>query len=370
MSPATLDAQYFDGRSARAQPVQLRLDGDELVLSGAFGERRYPQRQVQWPERVRHGQRQAHLPDGGVLSSTDARAWDDWAHAATGGRGLGEGLALRLISSWPRVMASLLLTIALLAAAWIWGLPAGADALARRLPASLEASLGDEALGQVRALMLKPSALSQAEQQQWRERFAHMVASQAGPDRPPTTYQLHFHAAPKAMGPNAFALPGGHIVVTDALVALLKDQPDSVLGVMAHELGHVRERHGLRRLLHASLGSALAGVMMGDFSGLLAGAPLLLELGYSRDFEREADHHARQLLLDSGRSPRAMVVLFERLQALRQGERRDQAQRAMQERGVQPPAADEPSGSSVLQRLDIAFSTHPADAERIAFFSR
>ncbi|TXD95922.1 hypothetical protein FUT87_06250, partial [Mitsuaria sp. TWR114] len=66
----TLLADYFDGRSARARPVRLWLEHEQLVihdqdLDGV--ERRYPIRQVQWPERTRHGQRQAQLPDGGVL---------------------------------------------------------------------------------------------------------------------------------------------------------------------------------------------------------------------------------------------------------------------------------------------------------------
>ncbi|MDH0864029.1 M48 family metallopeptidase [Mitsuaria sp. GD03876] len=367
----TLRADYFDGRSARARPVRLWLEHDHLVVHDQeldAVERRYPVRRVVWPERTRHGQRQAQLPDGGVLTTQDAGAWDDWAQASTGGRGLGTGLAVRWFSSWKHTAVALLAVVLVAAATWRWGVPVAADVVARNVPASIEQKIGDEAMDQLEGFLLKPSQIPAAEQRAWRERFAAMVASQPGT---PTPYQLHFRDTGRRLGPNAFALPGGHIVVTDELLKLLGDQPDAVLGVLAHELGHVREQHGMRLMMRASLVGTLLGFAIGDFSSLLAGAPtLLMNASYSRDFERAADAQARQLLIDSGRSPRAMLTLFERLNDWRHD----------REVAAKQAAASEPKGLGrdvreaatvgAGEMLRIAFSSHPADEERMRFFER
>jgi predicted Zn-dependent protease len=159
-------------------------------------------------------------------------------------------------------------------------------------------------------------------------------------------YRLHFRAGPKALGPNAFALPGGDIVLTDALVELAADEPDIITGVLAHELGHVRHRHGMRLALQAGMVAGVSGLLVGDFSALLAGLPAwLAQADYSREFEREADLHARQMLQAAGISPRVMVRFFERLTAYQQQRGQDKSP------------------------LPMAFASHPAHAERIAFFN-
>ena len=142
------------------------------------------------------------------------------------------------------------------------------------------------------------------------------------------------------MGANAFALPGGDIVLTDDLARLMADMPDALVGVLAHELGHVRHRHGMRAVVQAGLVGVVAGLVIGDFSALLAAAPAVLaEASYSRDFEREADEDARSLMLAAGINPRVMVAFFERV------------------------AKERPS------QLPIAIASHPATEERIRFFS-
>jgi predicted Zn-dependent protease len=82
---------------------------------------------------------------------------------------------------------------------------------------------------------------------------------------------------------------------------------------------------------------------------VLAGVPALLgQMAYSRDAEREADAESVRLLRAAGLSPAVMVEFFERMQAWR----------------------DSDAGRKLGADIDvgIAFSSHPADAERIAFF--
>src|SRR4029077_985450 len=95
-------------------------------------------------------------------------------------------------------------------------------------------------------------------------------------------YRLEFRAC-KGMGPNAFALPGGAIVLTDDLVELAENDAQ-ISAVLAHEIGHVRNRHGLRLALQATGLSALIAALAGDavsITSLAATLPTaLLQSGY------------------------------------------------------------------------------------------
>ena len=349
-SPATLPAEHFDGVSARPRPVQLRIDGCCLQVDGDAATLRLPLTEVQWPERTRHGGRVAHLRGGGSLRALDAAAWDAWLRAA----GLHESPVVKAQQSWRSTFVAALLLLALAAAGYRWGVPALARAVLAALPASADRAVGDAALRSFEAVLLQPSSVPAARQQQLREAFARALA-QGAPGRPPAV-ELHFRAgarpasAPNArLGANAFALPGGLIIVTDEMLQLLQGRDDVLLGVLGHEFGHVRRRHGMRMLVQATLIGTAAAAAWGDFSTVLAAAPALLgQSGYARDFERDADADAITLLRANGISPAVMVELFERLAAARAP--RDTA------------AADERFD------LGIALASHPADAERMRSF--
>lgn len=335
MSPRLL-LNYFDGRSARAQTAEIWLADGQLHLA-ALDHKSYDVAQVRWPERQRHGQRQVLLPDGGVLSSSDATAWDDWASAA----GLRDSLTVRWMQSWRHVGSALLLLIVLLSAGWRWGVPLAADGMLALLPATVEQQVGERALSTFDRHLLKPSGLSAARQQALRQRFEQAARAALPATGAQPAYRLHFREAGKALGANAFALPGGDIVLTDALVELLADTPDAIIGVLAHELGHVQHRHGMRITVQAGIVGTVAGVIVGDFSAALAGAPALLsQASYSRDFERQADEYARRLLRGASIPPQVMTIFFERIE-------------------------HKYKDGSVLP---IAISSHPANEERVRFF--
>lgn len=311
--------QYFDGRHARVQRAEIWREGQELLLQPELGAlQRHALRRVQWPERQRHGQRQALLPDGGVLSCTEAADWDRWARAA----GLRESMAVHWAQSWRLTLTAGLLLMGLLILLWWQGLPLAARAITELVPAPLEAQLGERTLESLDGLLLKPSALPATRRATITQDFAGLVARARARGEPWPEYQLVFRQAGDKLGPNALALPGGTLVLTDALVELLADQPDALAGVLAHELGHVRGRHSLRMTVQAGLASALGALMLGDFSGVLASAPALLRSqAYSRELEQEADAAALQLLRGDGRDPRVMLVFFDRIERQRPEQR-------------------------------------------------
>jgi hypothetical protein len=132
-----------------------------------------------------------------------------------------------------------------------------------------------------------------------------------------TPYRLEFRASP-IIGPNAFALPSGIIVMTDELVQLAKNDPE-VLAVLAHELGHVHHRHTMRRLLEGSATVLIIAGVTGDIASaasLAATAPtLLLQTRYSRNNEREADRYAIEMMKKAGLDPRYLGALLARLES-------------------------------------------------------
>jgi predicted Zn-dependent protease len=104
------------------------------------------------------------------------------------------------------------------------------------------------------------------------------------------------------MGSNAFALPGGLIVVADKLVDLCKSDTKFITAVLAHVMGHLHYRHGMVLLTQVSARGTVASVVWGDFSGMLASISVLLRTAaYSRDAERQADAFAAKVLIDLGR---------------------------------------------------------------------
>ncbi|MEK9804564.1 MAG: M48 family metallopeptidase, partial [Curvibacter sp.] len=156
-------------------------------------------------------------------------------------------------------------------------------------------------------------------------------------------YALHFR---RGLGPNAFALPGGTLVMTDELVesaakAGLSD--DALLGVLAHEIGHVEHRHGTRLIVEQGVLNVGLGLALGDVSSLVSLASTVLTgLAYRRQHETESDCFALALMT---RAQRPTAPMAELLLGLSQKD------------GAPAPQAH---GSTMADWL----STHPATPQR------
>lgn len=128
-----------------------------------------------------------------------------------------------------------------------------------------------------------------------------------------STYDYRWYLAE---GPevNAFAIPGGHVVVYTGLLRLAHD-PKEVAGVLAHEVQHVEARHTLKNLIHDLGWRAVLSFALGDFGGGVWAdmAHRLGTLKYGRDLEREADLKALDSLRRAGIAPDGLVSFFEKL---------------------------------------------------------
>ena len=110
---------------------------------------------------------------------------------------------------------------------------------------------------------------------------------------------------------NAFALPGANIQLTKGAICFAKT-PDEVVGLLAHEVGHVRLRHSMR--------SAISGVSVALLSSVFLGGGMPMTIAdsiaarsYSVEDETEADQYAAEAMIDAGLPPAALGDFFERL---------------------------------------------------------
>jgi predicted Zn-dependent protease len=148
--------------------------------------------------------------------------------------------------------------------------------------------------------------------------------------------------------PNAFALPGGHVVVTTSLLALA-DRPEEVAGVVAHELAHVTKRHVFRKIVSSAGPYLLCRLFMRDNSGLLGvlagGSQLLVSQSFSQEYEFEADDVGWQYLVAARIDPRGLSDMLRKLKA-------------------------EQEKMLLAQVAPQAFSSHPATDKRLRRLDR
>jgi predicted Zn-dependent protease len=154
---------------------------------------------------------------------------------------------------------------------------------------------------------------------------------------------------------NAFATSGGHILVTRGLIACA-DSEDALAAVIAHEIGHIQLQHSIKAIKNSRItsailitGSSAAGALGNDDVKELAGVmdesvneiiTTLIDKGYSRDQEFDADTAALALLAAAGYDPAGMVAMLQLL------------------------GRNQGSGSGGLTK------THPSPAQRIANVER
>lgn len=114
---------------------------------------------------------------------------------------------------------------------------------------------------------------------------------------------------------NAFALPGGRVIVFRGLIDEAEN-PDEIAAILAHEIGHIVNRDPTRDALRLAGSMGVLGLLFGDFAGgtvVLFMANQLINMTYSRAAETGADDYAHAKLSDAGLPPAALGTYFERL---------------------------------------------------------
>ncbi len=158
-----------------------------------------------------------------------------------------------------------------------------------------------------------------------------------GVRRPGIDYTFHVVESPAI---NAFALPGGRIYVTSAMLGFV-DSEAELAAILGHEISHVDLRHCIERYQYRPLGAVVEI------------AHAIATLGFSQDQESDADAQGVRLSMQAGYDPRAASALFTRMGA-HFGE-------------VARPPAGTPQGElgqAAISALTDYFRSHPPSAER------
>ena len=310
--------RFYDGRTSTRQDavLSIALESNLIVaIDGADSRRIHALADVGIPNRIANTPRHIRLPDGASCEVRDNDALDAMQSRAEQGppppgRRF-ERLIHQLDRSWRGAVMALAVTALILYSFTKWGAPAVAAVVVAATPPEVEALLGNHALTFLQQLrFIEPSDLAANRRNGILAAFKEM-RQDAGVE----VADLQFHSSP-GLGPNAFALPGGTVVITDQLIELAEDD-EEIIAVLAHELGHVDGRHVIRRLAQTSSMLVLWTAFTGDVSVAtlaIVGPEQLIAQSYSRSFERDADRFAADYLLSAGIPPTRLGDILQRLE--------------------------------------------------------
>jgi Zn-dependent protease with chaperone function len=320
VSPAgSYQATWFDGRTARPRPAAVTIDGAGVRIEvtnaegGGTGPILWPAATVRLVARYRADEplRLSHDGDAAArLTIRDPAAYDALlAHCPNLRRRRG---------GWRTHWRPILLwsggAVASLALLLLFGVPWLAGLAVRLIPPAQEATWGETLVDEVaEALAHRPGA--------GKPRFCATPAGRAALDRLtarlaaeadlPLPLTVRVLAMPQA---NAFALPGGQILIFSGLIDAAADGAE-VAGVLAHEIGHVAYRHPLEQAVEQLGLATLLGLLIGDVSGstvIVLGTTTLLQSSYTRDAERVADEFGVALLNRADIAGESLAGFFDR----------------------------------------------------------
>jgi Zn-dependent protease with chaperone function len=311
---------FFDGQTSARQQVAAELAPDALIVRGADG-----QALAQWPyaeldqiysddQVLRLGRGRESLARLEIRDPAFAAAIDDMAASVDR-----TGKVQRRLNM--KIATLVVLAAASMGSVALFALPALATRLAPLVPFGVERKLGQAVDAQLRASLGSGSAgrpldCGEAENEQHgRAALALLIGRLETAAALPLPLRA---AAMRRKEANAIALPGGQIYVFEGLIARA-ETPDELAGVIAHEIGHVARRDGVKSVLETSGLSFLFGMLFGDFVGggaIVVSAKTVLQSSYSRDTEAAADAYGVALMNKVDGQAEALGALLSRIDDL------------------------------------------------------
>lgn len=362
----SVSCRYYVGASGRRLDVDVALEGSEWLR---LVHPELPDGSVDWPlTDLRKLQDQARtdqivltlradaaldsaliaparltVDDPDLISKIDALCPD------LNKRDLPDGTGRKVITRVGMAVAAVVLMIFVI-------LPAMANTLAYVIPIKREVAYGKAVVRQMERFFGGSTAGELiCSSPEGDAALAKMIARLT--ENTPTDYELNVSVMRHEMV-NAFAAPGGQIVLVEGLIEQATSA-DEVAAVLGHEIGHVESRDATRGALRAAGSAGLLSMVFGDFAGGTAAvviAEYTLNASYTREAEAEADTYAREMMDAAGVSTNGMSDFFRSLSDLDNempdlpiyfsshpdtGERADQAADFAQVQGKTTPVLDD-----------------------------
>ena len=305
-----LEVIWHDGKTSRAYEASLdfsetgfvRLTTDNISL-------RYAISDIHSTEPVGKLKPKIYFPDGSSCELSDLSAIRPYLPKSS----RFFEIIHRCESKFIYAAGVAVLSVGVFSFLILYAVPEMARQIANQLPPLMEKSLGEELLGTLDRIVFEESSLPGDRQAQLSSKFLKTIEVMDTT----TEYQILFRSSPR-MGANALALPSGIIIFTDEIVELAKSD-DALIGVLAHEVGHIEQHHSIRHVLQDSVVALLLVTITGDISSISSiGAALptlMVQLKFSREFEAEADDFAIRYLSENNISTEPLLELLKSLDA-------------------------------------------------------
>ena len=307
-APRSWPAYYYDGQQSARHRVTIRLAPSGMIIQKEGGDTVFwpyaeiTQASDQYTKKHVCFERGAFIPetivieDRTFLSSFQAIVTSNYCHFH---------FPVPLSRRIGLLAVAMLLSIAAIVAVILWGIPAIANALTPFVPSSWEVALGKTVVAQ-----LAPPT-QQCTNQRLRHETQTILRRLLSPSH--SSYDFHLTIV-NGKAFNAFALPGGEIVVVRPLLQATQI-PTELAGVLAHGAQHILLRHTTNALLRDMSLAMLIGALFGDISGVSAfavqAARTFSTLHYNREMEEEADEEGLRLLQRANINPYGMIRFFE-----------------------------------------------------------
>lgn len=288
MGNLTFPGVYFDGQTATRWPVSASVVNGGLCIEKEDGQ------VIIWPRRS-FARASGHYTDEQIrfLRQDEALVVDDPA--------LLKELGVRQRHRIKHAVFAVGALGALLLGAYFVGIPVGVRWISKRVPLAWESQAGvsvAETLAPLSTRCTDPDAIEAVQ----------AIVDRLMAKQPPTRHPIRAIIACNDRV-NAFAAPGGYIVVMSGLLAKTR-RPEDLAGILAHELTHVMRQHPEQSAIRALGVSAVLAVIAGDFSTLANVATSLTKLRYSREDEQTADREGMALMIAAEIDPQGMIDAF------------------------------------------------------------
>lgn len=334
------DGVLYDGRTAASHDVVVRFD--ETAVTIVFSDGRTDHWPIKSVKRVASPGGMLRLqPDARSLArlninDQDKRVWAAFREACP-----------RRLRGRDFAIAGLMVVAVVPVVALILAITVLAGPMARSLPPGIEAGMGAAYYDGVTEFWPVCDAAEMGEARAALDRMTNAIAEHA--------HDLAFDLVVQVVDadiPNAFALPGGYVLITDELLMLM-DSPDQLAGVLAHEIAHVERRHGMvmfvRQMGLATVVDILFGGGAGVTQQLVYASIDLTAFANSRRAEAEADALAVSYLIDAGIDPTGLAEFFDAIHELTHDH------------------DDEEGENGAVAWIDSVISTHPDTQNRAQF---
>ena len=300
----------FPALSNQGLPASLVLSGSELIVTATADGAVLVSVEfsaTEISERIGNIPRKVTFADGSVFETTDNDAIDRlvasqgphfWNH-------------IHGLEQFRPRMIGFVAAIAMLAyLIYQFTLPLLVEVAVWVTPSFVPEMMSAGTLKTLDTTVMGPTLLPEDTQKKISAGFEKLVAAS---NHAELKFKLNFRNG-GVIGPNAFALPDGNVILTDQLVALASGDTEMVFGVLAHEIGHVEMKHSLRQMYQAAGTYGLIAMITGDIgSGMqdvLSGGAGFLALANSRSAEGAADMRSVELMSDAGYDPTAIARFF------------------------------------------------------------